>query len=245
MPRRQLGPCSQAVTATAISSATSIVEDGAAQVRRAHLAPPQDLVHRPLDVLGRGLLADVAQQHARRTGSSRSGWPGPARRCRGRSRAPARTRRTPSRCSRRGSGRGRRPAPRTGRSGCRRRGSAGAGRRTARDPCARRLARWSIWISSHATSRVAAPRLLLRRLQEQPVGVAHHVGLVPDRDLLAAVRARVLEREPHDPPRPAHADRLDGDARVRRGARYPRQRPAAPRGARRPRASPSRTRCPA
>ena len=55
-------------------------------------------------------------------------------------------------------------------------------------------------MSSHA-SRAVAARLLLGRLQEQAVGVPHDVGLVPDRDLLAAVRPRVLEREPDDPSR--------------------------------------------
>ena len=59
-----------------------------------------------------------------------------------------------------------------------------------------------------------AAGLVFGRLEEEAVGVAHHVGLVPDRDLLAAVRARVLEREPDDPARAAHADRLDRDAAV-------------------------------
>jgi hypothetical protein len=44
--------------------------------------------------------------------------------------------------------------------------------------------------------------------QEQPVGEPHDVRLVPERDLAPSVRHHELEREPDDPSRAGHRDRL-------------------------------------
>ena len=55
---------------------------------------------------------------------------------------------------------------------------------------------------------------LARDAQEEAVGELHDVRLVHGRDLLAAVLARVVERELDDPPRAGDRDRLDRDPRV-------------------------------
>src|SRR5581483_784104 len=58
------------------------------------------------------------------------------------------------------------------------------------------------------------PRDLARDPQEQSVGELHDVRLVHRGDLVALVRARVLEGELHDPARAELANVLDGDRRV-------------------------------
>src|SRR3954464_11215564 len=56
--------------------------------------------------------------------------------------------------------------------------------------------------------------VLYRGVEEDPVGVAHHVGLVTDRYVLSPVRACVLEREPNDSMGAGDADRLERDAGI-------------------------------
>ena len=65
---------------------------------------------------------------------------------------------------------------------------------------------------SPADHRIA--RDVQERPEEEAVRVAHHVGLVAERDLVPAVGACVLEREPNDPPGAGDRDRLQRDAGV-------------------------------
>ena len=53
-----------------------------------------------------------------------------------------------------------------------------------------------------------------RGLEEDAVGVPHHVGLVTDRDLPSPVGSDVFEREADDPPGAGDADGLQGDPGV-------------------------------
>ena len=104
----------------------------------------------------------------------------------------------PRRCSRPARARARRRGRRSGRRGCRRRGSSSRSRRTARACITSFIAIASTMRSSNSMRPSYSLRDHAADVEEEALRVLEDVRLVDERDLLAAVRDRVLERVADD-----------------------------------------------